>query len=381
MIHTDRLIIRKASLDDASFIVSIWNNPVVMIHAGFPEGLNCSVATVKKQIADQNDCSFLNQLLIVSQKETGTLVGQVWMYAPDSSGKSTTDIKLLPDWQGMRYGIELKQALVKHLFEKTDCFFVEATPNVDNIASIRMQESAGAVRVGRGFFKPDSTTTIPITNIEYWIYRIYRNEPPYSDCRKRFFDYSAVVPAAGYSKRMQSFKPLLPWPPNSKDTKYTVIESSVQSLLNAGVSPIVVTVGYRADDILRQLEGWPLICIENTKFSEPMISSIRAALPQIKSQSAVFVLPGDHPSVEPETIRHLISCHEADPGHIHIPVHNKSNGHPTLFPPSSLHRCSVGNLDKGLRSIIHNGEYTVVYHPVDDKGICKNLDYPWDYNI
>jgi RimJ/RimL family protein N-acetyltransferase len=52
---------------------------------------------------------------------------------------------------------------------------VEATPNVDNIASIKMQEAVGAVRVGEAVYTfPESMQayTVPV---HHTIYRLYRS--------------------------------------------------------------------------------------------------------------------------------------------------------------------------------------------------------------
>jgi RimJ/RimL family protein N-acetyltransferase len=55
------------------------------------------------------------------------------------------------------YGVEIKQALVDYLFTHTDCSAVEATPNVENKASIKMQEAVGGVCLGEATFQvPES---------------------------------------------------------------------------------------------------------------------------------------------------------------------------------------------------------------------------------
>jgi RimJ/RimL family protein N-acetyltransferase len=60
------------------------------------------------------------------------------MHLPDDDGIASTDIKLLPAYWGQRYGSEIKKGLVDYLFTNTDCLAVEASPNVNNIASIRL---------------------------------------------------------------------------------------------------------------------------------------------------------------------------------------------------------------------------------------------------
>ena len=69
------------------------------------------------------------------------------MNRPNAEGIVETDIKLLPAHWGNKYGVEIKRGLVDHLFTHTDCKAVEATPNVNNAASIKMQEAVGGARM------------------------------------------------------------------------------------------------------------------------------------------------------------------------------------------------------------------------------------------
>ena len=68
------------------------------------------------------------------------------MGRPDDKGNSTTNVKLLTEFWGHKYGVEIKRALLDYLFTHTACTAVEASPNVNNIASIKMQEAVGGVR-------------------------------------------------------------------------------------------------------------------------------------------------------------------------------------------------------------------------------------------
>jgi RimJ/RimL family protein N-acetyltransferase len=70
--------------------------------------------------------------------------------------------------------VEIKQALVDYLFTHTTCLAVEGTPNVANVASIKMQEAVGAVRVGEETHRfPESMaeTTAPV---HHYIYHVLR---------------------------------------------------------------------------------------------------------------------------------------------------------------------------------------------------------------
>src|SRR4029079_10485436 len=60
---------------------------------------------------------------------------------------------------------------------------------------------------------------------------------------------AAILLAAGRSRRMGAFKPLLPFGPQ------TVIESTVANLRAGGVTDIIVVVGHRGEEIREKLKA------------------------------------------------------------------------------------------------------------------------------
>jgi RimJ/RimL family protein N-acetyltransferase len=66
--------------------------------------------------------------------------------------------------------------LVVYLFAHTDCVAVQATPNVGNVASIRMQESVGGVRVGEQVYEFPESMRDYTTPVHHYIYRVYRKD-------------------------------------------------------------------------------------------------------------------------------------------------------------------------------------------------------------
>jgi len=86
--------------------------------------------------------------LVGELKATGQAIRESKLSYANEDGLVGPDCRLLPKFWGHKYGAEVWRAFVAYEFAHTDCMAVEATPNVDNIASIKIQESAGAVRVG-----------------------------------------------------------------------------------------------------------------------------------------------------------------------------------------------------------------------------------------
>ena len=164
--ETERLRVRVATADDAPLIHELWTSPEVMRNVGYPEGLAVTLDDIRERIV--RDADVLDALLVVETKD-GLPIGQCLARRPNQEGVAETDIKLLPSHWGRRYGIEVKQGLVDYLFTHTDCLVVEATPNVGNTASIRMQAAVGGIRVGEGMF--ESPGAAPV---HHYVYRVAR---------------------------------------------------------------------------------------------------------------------------------------------------------------------------------------------------------------
>ncbi len=94
---------------------------------------------------------------------------------------------------------------------------------------------------------------------------------------------SAIVLAAGLSRRMGEFKILLPW----RDR--TVVEQIVATLVDAGLPDILVVTGHRAEDVTAKLSATRARAVLNPRFEQgEMLSSIQAGL-----SARVAHLPGD----------------------------------------------------------------------------------------
>jgi RimJ/RimL family protein N-acetyltransferase len=171
--ETPRLIVRAATSDDALLIASLWNDPRVMRHVGFPHGIPTAAEDVPRRIDRGKG---LDALLVARLRASGEPIGQCMLGTPNSFGVCEPDIKLHPSFWGRGYGRELWAAIVDQLFRHSACATVRGTPNIVNTASIRMQESAGLRRVGGGTFDfPDSMK--PFTEpVPYALYEITRAE-------------------------------------------------------------------------------------------------------------------------------------------------------------------------------------------------------------
>ena len=150
--QTSRLGIRRATIEDATFIHALWTMPAVMRFVGFPEGLAITVNEVQEGIERDPDSEFGSRL-IVELRSTQVPIGQCKIGAPDTDGICEPDIKLSPEFWGNGYGSELWAAMIEYAFAHSSADIVQGTPNRANIASVRMQLGSGMIQVDEGVFQ------------------------------------------------------------------------------------------------------------------------------------------------------------------------------------------------------------------------------------
>ena len=179
--ETPRLRIRRAEPDDAdaAIFLSLWNDPRVMRNVGFPDGLRMDAVQVREALErglQRGEEQALDACLVAVRKDTAQVIGECRLGIPDAQGLSETDIKLLPEYWGNGYGLEIKRGLLAYLFTRTECLVAQATPNVGNLASIRMQEAVGGRRVGELTyeFPPEMASfTCPV---RCYVYQVRRDD-------------------------------------------------------------------------------------------------------------------------------------------------------------------------------------------------------------
>jgi molybdenum cofactor cytidylyltransferase len=186
---------------------------------------------------------------------------------------------------------------------------------------------------------------------------------------------SAVVLAAGMSKRMGRAKMILAW----KDT--TVIGQVISTLLSAGMKDVTVVTGGARDLVAKAIRDFPIRTVFNPGFENgEMLTSIQIGLQSlpIDSQAAMIVL-GDQPWIEGTIVRSLLDYFLTNRPKIVIPSYSMRRGHPwivarplwpyilELKPPLTLR-----NFSDEFKEDIH-------FLNVSSPSILKDLDTPDDY--
>jgi len=182
---------------------------------------------------------------------------------------------------------------------------------------------------------------------------------------------AAILLAAGQSRRMGAFKPLLPF------GNTTVIEHCIDYLQRGGVETIVVVVGHRANEVRHALNESDIIFAVNPDPNSEMGASIAAGIRVLPASSAATLIAlVDHPAVPPNVVATLIETWQHG-ARLIIPTWQGRGGHPVLVDLSF--RSELLNLDAtgGLRALFdaHRNIFERVL--VDSPYIARDMD-TWD---
>jgi molybdenum cofactor cytidylyltransferase len=185
---------------------------------------------------------------------------------------------------------------------------------------------------------------------------------------------SAILLAAGESRRMGQNKLLLPW--HGK----TVIESIVATLNTCALAEIVVVLGHQAELIQSQLQNQRVSFSINHDFRSGMLSSVQSGVRAASSDAAGYLLClGDQPTLSAQIIQPLIDAFTQEQASIILPSYRGSRGHPLLIAQN--YRDAIFKLDPdvGLRQLRLQHASEVLTIEVPNADVLQDLDYPEDY--
>lgn len=155
LFETQRLVLRKISNKDASFVYELLNSPGWLQYIG-----DRGVSDLKKAeayIEERYLPSYENGLgnFIVVLKETGKSIGSCGLYKRDNLDHPDIGFAFLPEYLGKGYGYEaasamLDYALIDLKLQKVLGFTVDY-----NVASIKLLEKLGLKKTGIFQFEDD----------------------------------------------------------------------------------------------------------------------------------------------------------------------------------------------------------------------------------
>lgn len=186
---------------------------------------------------------------------------------------------------------------------------------------------------------------------------------------------AAIIPVAGFSSRMNAFKPLLPL------GKSTLLEAVINLFKTAGIRDIHAVTGHRADDLEPAIIARGGIHVHNPDYSQGMLSSIKAGIRSLAPDiRAFFVLPADIPSIRPSTVARILDALTVGTPQVLYPVYERLRGHPPLIDAFFASAILDWRGDGGLRGCLETFDRQSRDVPVCDRAIHMDADTPDDYD-
>ena len=191
---------------------------------------------------------------------------------------------------------------------------------------------------------------------------------------------SAIILAAGESKRMGQPKMLLKW------GKTTVLEYVISVFANAGVEDIIVVTGAARDEVEKIVAiaqaSCPVRCVFNEGFvGGEMLSSIQCGLRDLaeKGVGAALIALGDQPQVGEGSARRVCELFKETGSPLVVPSYHMRRGHPWLVEKSLWGEILAMRAPQTPRDFLSARADQIKYVEVEDEGILADLDTPEQY--
>lgn len=185
---------------------------------------------------------------------------------------------------------------------------------------------------------------------------------------------AAIILAAGASTRFGQPKQLLDW------EGVPLLAHIANEVLVAGLTPVIVVLGYQAEAIHTALGTQPVQIAMNWRWEEGLSTSVQVGLAALPPETkAAILLQCDQPLLTADLLRALVARFEETNAAIVHPAHIGRRGTPTLFARRLFPELAAISGDVGGRPIIvrHADEIATVevIHP----DVLADVDTPADH--
>ena len=186
---------------------------------------------------------------------------------------------------------------------------------------------------------------------------------------------SAIILAAGESKRMGQPKMLLPW------GNETVLTHVISVFRKAGVDNVVVVTGGARDRVEELVSDLNVRIVFNRDFAKTeMLTSIQHGIRALARQTrAVLIGLGDQPQVQERSVRMVCEAFIARKSNIVVPSFQMRRGHPWLVARPLWEEFLSLNSPQSPRDFLKAHQEEILYVNLDDQNILADLDTPEDY--
>ncbi len=184
-------------------------------------------------------------------------------------------------------------------------------------------------------------------------------------------EIGALIVAAGMSKRMGQFKPML------SIGSISVAQRVVATLSQAGVSKIVMVTGYNATILERHLAGNGIIFLRNEDYeTTQMFDSVKIGLEYLMDKcDKILFTPVDVPLFTAKTVKAIL-----DSGaELACPMCEGKQGHPILIGSRLIPEILADCGEQGLKGAMDRCSIPLKRIDVEDPGTIHDADTPEDF--
>lgn len=193
---------------------------------------------------------------------------------------------------------------------------------------------------------------------------------------------SAIILAAGQSKRMGEPKMLLPW------GNVSVLEQVIAVFASAGLEDILVVTGAKRRRVEAVLERcrpqYPVRSVFNAAFeTDEMIASVQCGLKHFDQEQAVgaaLIGLGDQPQVEEGSVRAVCEAFQQTRSPLIVPSHQMRRGHPWLVARDLWPDVLALTAGQTPRDFLNAHAARIHYVEVSTPSILADLDTPAAYH-
>lgn len=186
-------------------------------------------------------------------------------------------------------------------------------------------------------------------------------------------NFAAVIVAAGLSKRMGTFKPLLPYRGG------TLLNAAVSCFSRAGIENVYAVLGHRADEAMSALNGTGAKTVINAGVTAGgMLESVKLGIAALNPDiEAFFLMPGDMPALRHITAIEMMRSFSGEP--VIYPSFEGQRGHPPLISRECFGHILAYEGENGLLGALSAYEASSKIIEFPDRGIVLDADTPEDY--
>ena len=185
---------------------------------------------------------------------------------------------------------------------------------------------------------------------------------------------TAVVLAAGESRRMGRNKLLLPW----GDT--TVLGRTLAHVAASSVADGVVVTGHDRHEVEKVASQRDLTTLFNEDYRTGMLSSVQAAIRSLPpATEGALVMLGDQPLVPARLIDALLQANAASPSGLVAPAFKGRRGNPVIIDRRYFVELLALPPEAAPRALLQSHPDDLLLVEVEDDAILHDLDRPEDY--